>query len=284
MKYLQNILDKSGYALFVLPFLAWLRLGQMQGRSLGNVHNPYQKDYMAVCLPAFMGALLLIVLLALRKDLPLIVEKFRFHSKIYLAGLLVFLGYNVISEYLMVMDTTLCRFFPPHTILTWFLFFFSFLLALLGVFLFALGVSAPKQVFVWFWSLMFSSLGALAILSGDVNFIKKYSLLSASQAGDKIIQALDAYKAEHKEYPQSLGQVIPRYLSKMPSTGMCRYPRFVYAKDPPSSEGDHRGYQLSIEAERGVFVPERALFYYPSQQYPESMNLKEINDWRYIHL
>ena len=284
MKHLGKIPEHLAYALFLLPFLALVRFSLMLARGTGNIHNPHQWEYLAVYFPILVGLFLSVLVFVSFKDLPKIVEKFRAHAKIYGAFLTVSIVYNVLSEHLMVMDTTLCGFFPGLLLFNMALFVISFFLALLGSYLFALGVSTRKQVSVWFWSLMLSSLGAPAILSGDINFLKTHALGSASQAGNKIIRALEAYKLDHKDYPQSLKQLIPRYLEGVPPTGMCGYPKFAYIKERALPHSKQReGYGIDVEARRGVFMSEPALFYWSSQKYPERMRLKKIDDWAYIH-
>jgi len=102
------------------------------------------------------------------------------------------------------------------------------------------------------------------------------------QRAEPLIAALDQYHNEEGEYPDSLQDLVPKYLSEIPQAGLARCPEFHYWK-PKKPVGDWKdvGYELDVDLGiRDIYF--RRMFYWPSHRYPESKGYfirEPIDDW-----
>lgn len=113
-----------------------------------------------------------------------------------------------------------------------------------------------------------------------------------SNRGNIIIQAIESYRKQEGKPPDSLEDLIPEYLDKIPGTGIRAYPYFEYKipKDPYSNyekklyEEYNAVYELRVNFYR--ILSWDCFFYWPSERYPEfiySGGTEIINKWAYVH-
>jgi len=110
------------------------------------------------------------------------------------------------------------------------------------------------------------------------------TFMATAARAQPTIDAIEAYKDVHGEYPDSLESLVPEFLSEVPDTGLAGYPEFEY-----SVFGDEKphgnDYELRIDTPRGginwdVFV------YWPEGNYPDCFygGVPELfGRWAYVH-
>ena len=248
--------------------------------------------------PIVAGILILAGLYYFKNDAQQIVAKFKAGPKRYFLLLLLLPTLNVLLQSAKLFNFKSCESFKSFTTAEFLLYLsipFGFAL---GFLFFIIGIFATKRLFWWFWSTMLLNTFALIVISWSVNpMIRRSVMKSASIAGEPIIRAIEAYKVEQKKYPKNLEALVPKYLPKIPHTGMCAYPRFQYTSGgEPFSGQDYLnhtyltaksgGYMLFIETPRGGINWDR-FFYWPSKKYSRweyGGRVEKINGWAYTHV
>jgi hypothetical protein len=131
--------------------------------------------------------------------------------------------------------------------------------------------------------LTFMGLWILAI--GSARSLRHRAFDRASHAGNPIVQALAQYRHEKGHYPESLDQLVPGYLPRIPFTGLIGYPEFVYNKDRHANETRADTYELAIFCP-SAFMNFDRFFYWPSETYPDylaNQRVERIGTWAYLH-
>lgn len=101
-----------------------------------------------------------------------------------------------------------------------------------------------------------------------------------------LVAAIHQYEREHHAPPETLKALVPRYLPKIPSTGMRAYPGFVYLTGADCRQRYHENPWALFVATPLGFVNGDCLLYFPRQNYPErgyGGSLERVGDWAYVH-
>ena len=77
-------------------------------------------------------------------------------------------------------------------------------------------------------------------------YLKDASFKSAVISGENITAALWKYHSENGTYPYSLNELVPKYLTRIPETGMRRYPYFDYKKEVDANKTGVERYEIRI--------------------------------------
>jgi len=104
----------------------------------------------------------------------------------------------------------------------------------------------------------------------------------ASRSGE-LVRAIKAYEVDQASPPDSLEQLVPKYLPSIPGTGMRAYPsyRYLSIKDVKSFEGNP--WILKVDCFTGSFD---TFYYFPLQNYPKhgyGGTFERMHDWAYLH-
>lgn len=127
-----------------------------------------------------------------------------------------------------------------------------------------------------------SVLGFLILPKGDHYRIE--AMKSVAQRGQPIIDGIRSYEAKYGHSPKALADLIPEYLSEIPTTGLKDYQNFDY-----STGSDVEKYTDGNLWILSVFPPCAGGFdmfqYYPKENYPlkKDRNLELISGWVYVH-
>ena len=112
----------------------------------------------------------------------------------------------------------------------------------------------------------------------------------ALQSND-LVQAIKAFEAENKTPPPNLGALVPRYLARIPNTGMAAYREYIYTVLDQSAYWKGNRWKLTVRA--NMFDE---FCYLPKQNYCEidGFTMKQnanrcgpiqlLGDWAYYHL
>jgi len=122
--------------------------------------------------------------------------------------------------------------------------------------------------------------------TGEISWmIRRAAFERVAQRGEVIIQAIDTYHTQESKLPESLNDLVPKYIDKIPGTGIRAYPMFEY-EIPQTKDIYYRAlYELRVKCPLGgsnwdCFV------YWPSQDYPDYLyggTTEKIDNWVYVH-
>jgi hypothetical protein len=93
------------------------------------------------------------------------------------------------------------------------------------------------------------------------------------ERGNIIIEALAEYNKDHGDYPEELNELVPDYLSEIPSTGWARSLDYSYSRDGKVSH--HYALTVYLVPDRWVYS-RRHLWYWPEQDYDDSDKLEAL--------
>jgi hypothetical protein len=105
----------------------------------------------------------------------------------------------------------------------------------------------------------------------------------ATERGNRIVEAIDRYRARESKLPASLEDLVPRDLESIPDTGMAAYPWFQYLV---ASEANSlvASYELRVDVYK--FLQFDVLVDWPERNYPDVMyggGVERMGDWAYVH-
>lgn len=105
------------------------------------------------------------------------------------------------------------------------------------------------------------------------------------QRSDPLVEAIHAYEKKQGEAPKALADLVPGYLSAVPSTGVGSSPEFHYfrATGTNSVMGDR--WTLRVRPPQ-VGIGFDTLFYIPSEDYPKrgyGGTIETVGRWAYVH-
>lgn len=99
-----------------------------------------------------------------------------------------------------------------------------------------------------------------------------------------LIAAITHYQKDHDGPPTKLELLVPKYINKIPHTGLGAYPDYEYST-PGTSLGQEASWELSVDCPVGFFKFD-AFYYLPTEKYPEDVfggYLEPIKSWAYFH-
>ena len=109
---------------------------------------------------------------------------------------------------------------------------------------------------------------------------------SFAERSKPLITAINNYQQDHSAPPGTLDDLVPDYLSAVPSTGMMAYPEYRYhTGDGARKEYGDNPWALSVATPSGGINFDMML-YFPNRNYPErgyGGGLECIGDWAYVH-
>ena len=123
--------------------------------------------------------------------------------------------------------------------------------------------------------LIYSCMVILIFFTWD---IRRFALVEVTEKSETLISAIKSYNKEVGKAPSSLDELIPTYITKIPLTGMMRYPEYQY------NVSDDR-WSLVIDTSLGVLNWD-LFVYFSDQDYPEWMaggSVERIKNWAYVH-
>lgn len=108
-----------------------------------------------------------------------------------------------------------------------------------------------------------------------------YSLLGTRSAA--LVDAIEDYERAEGTPPSSLSELVPGFISSIPSTGMAAYPDYEYTREEgPCSAGNR--WHLKVDA--AELMQWDFFFYCPRKDYPTrgwGGSNEVMGDWAYLH-
>jgi hypothetical protein len=128
--------------------------------------------------------------------------------------------------------------------------------------------------------LIFNSLWIFFVIPKVNRIVFEYGIHRTTKNYLPLIDALEDFKKKNGNYPQTLSELVPRYLPEKFQNDVCAFPKNKYEKTEKHLDYETSGYYLevfpSLNASSGVYY----FAYWPSQKYPPCENSKcKIDGW-----
>ena len=142
-----------------------------------------------------------------------------------------------------------------------------------------------RHLFVWLivCVLSFPVIVISASLGNRIRMAAFEPLALRSQA---LVDAIRRYEDVHGLPPESLNALVPKFLEKIPRTGMMAYPDYEFEVTGEYAHRYERNpWILFVNTPSGGINFDRFI-YFPLQNYPErgeSGSYEKIHDWVYYH-
>jgi hypothetical protein len=121
------------------------------------------------------------------------------------------------------------------------------------------------------------------VLGGRARMSGMEALARRSQG---LISAIRQYQRDHSAPPACLEDLVPHYLSEVPSTGMMAYPKYRYYSGSKAAEQFGGNPWALLVFTPGAGINFDMMIYLPNQDYPERGYggvLRPVGDWAYVH-
>ena len=99
---------------------------------------------------------------------------------------------------------------------------------------------------------------------------------------EPIIEALENFRRSNDRYPDSLGELVPTFISEIPQTGLAGYPDFQY--DTANQDSLFREFELWVDTSKPMNWDK--FVYWPESGYPDFLYggwTEKFGDWVYVH-
>ena len=136
-----------------------------------------------------------------------------------------------------------------------------------------------SREFVFSW-LLYTSVFAVAFIGGlRWRFeICQTNLVRVTGRAQPLVDAITAFQADHGRPPAALDDLVPKYIDRIPKTGIGMYPEFRYWT---GRANQHHGNEWVLSASPPCVVfGFDSFYYYPRQNYAEA-GFGEIGNWGY---
>lgn len=104
------------------------------------------------------------------------------------------------------------------------------------------------------------------------------------QVGERmmpLVNAIEAYKMDHDDYPKELNDLVPTYFKELPSTGLKAFTNYNYYVGSNAKSHYDNPWILCIPACEGMGFNQ--FYYFPLQNYPDSYPYERMGKWAYFH-
>jgi len=133
-----------------------------------------------------------------------------------------------------------------------------------------------------------SSLACLIEFAGGArlgNQIRQRAFVELAERSRRLVNAIKNYKAQVGHPPQTLEELVPNFISKIPKTGLGAYPKYEYVAGEEAKRFADNPWALYVFTPSGGINFDQFL-YFPRQNYPNrgyGGRPERIGDWAYVH-
>jgi hypothetical protein len=133
------------------------------------------------------------------------------------------------------------------------------------------------------WLVISVAFAASILVSlGEARRIRHDAFYELAERSSSLVEAIERYDNRFGKPPEKLGELVPDFISVIPSTGMGAYPEYKYLAGE-LYEGNPWVLIIHTPTAIGDFDQ---FVYYPLQNYPAHWfgnRMERIRDWAYIH-
>jgi hypothetical protein len=100
-----------------------------------------------------------------------------------------------------------------------------------------------------------------------------------------VVRAIHRYSHENGRPPATLADLVPRYLSQVPTTGLGAYPDYHLLIGERAAEYENNPWVLTVDTPSGG-INFDIMAYFPRQNYPDADDSgwwERIGEWAYLH-
>lgn len=100
-----------------------------------------------------------------------------------------------------------------------------------------------------------------------------------------LIDSIIEYHKKEGAYPEALSALVPNYISKVPTTGIPVYPKYIYTLSTNKKEWSGNPWALYVNSPIGI-INWDIFLYLPNENYPKVGYggwLEKIDNWAYVH-
>lgn len=115
--------------------------------------------------------------------------------------------------------------------------------------------------------------------------VRRAAFIQLERRSKALVQAIHAHVRETGTPPHSLSDLVPRYIARVPATGMAAYPSYEFVSGTKAKEYSENPWALFVPTTSGGLNWDIFL-YLPRQNYPREGyggTLERIGDWAYVH-
>ena len=112
---------------------------------------------------------------------------------------------------------------------------------------------------------------------------RRAGLEAAVAHAKPLIAAIESYKTDKGHAPKNLQALVPKYIARVPQTGMVSYPDFRYSR---ADWGDGALQFYTLRVRTGFALSYESLDYFSDRKYPKRLpgeRIERIGDWAYRH-
>ena len=120
--------------------------------------------------------------------------------------------------------------------------------------------------------------GARQAVFGDA---RREAFVKLGERMMPLVNAIESYHHDQSAYPDSLDVLVPKYLDKLPSTGMGRYTNYNYYVGERAAHFEGNPWVVEIPAGCGLGFNQ--FYYFPKQNYPSNWPYERLGKWAYFH-
>jgi hypothetical protein len=110
--------------------------------------------------------------------------------------------------------------------------------------------------------------------------IQYTNLIRVTERGEPLIDAIRTYQAEQGRPPAVLDELVPKYIDRVPETGIGAWPEFRYWVGHP--ERHHGNEWVLVATPPNLPMGFDSLYYHPRQNYSDA-GYGPIGTWGYFH-
>lgn len=123
----------------------------------------------------------------------------------------------------------------------------------------------------------YASVAAILIPLGEK--LKLSAFARAANAAEPLVQAIHRFEDEHGHPPAELDELVPRYLGRIPGTGIPAFPQFEFDSGP-HVPGQYRGNRWVLWIDVAAAENE-TLYYLPNRDY-DDRDHERAGKWAYV--
>jgi hypothetical protein len=124
---------------------------------------------------------------------------------------------------------------------------------------------------------------AVGVLVGRWHRMER--IAHVATAAMPLVRAIEAFETTEGRPPRNLGEIVPRYLTRIPSTRMGGYGEWHYITGPDARTYGDNKWVLRVHTS-GPGINFDQLMYFPNQRYPQFGHgglIERVGKWAYVH-
>lgn len=223
-----------------------------------------------------------------RRAKPFVLGALCVFAALYLSPLNVIVGYAISTHDIAPIWATL---FDPHASIMQFLLgllltLVAFVIALAGAVEACQNRQRPPIRFYPAILFCLVIVSPWIYLRSQLNSLwptRRAGLEAAVTRAKPLIAAIERYKADEGHAPENLQALVPKYIARVPQTGMVSYPDFRYSRD---NWGDSALQYYTVRVFTGFALSYESLNYASDKNYSSGLysgRVERLGDWAYVH-